>query len=60
MTQRILATLLAAALLAACGKYGPPLRTGEATGGGVSGVTAGHRANCDDPEHDHDASQETP
>ena len=60
MTKRILATLVTLALLAACGKYAPPLRAGEASGAGVSDVTAGHPADCEDPEHDHDASQETP
>ena len=60
MTKQILATLVTLALLAACGKYGPPLRAGEAAGAGVSGVTVGHPADCEDPGHDHDASQEMP
>ena len=60
MTRRVLATLVAAALLAACGKYAPPLRAGEASAASAGGATAGHPADCEDPEHDHDASRETP
>ena len=52
MTRAVLALVLVA-LLAGCGKYGPPVRASEAGRAGVSGVTAGHPAGCQDPAHGH-------
>jgi hypothetical protein len=52
MTRAVLALALAA-VLAGCGKYGPPVRASEAGRAGVSGVTAGHPAGCQDPDHHH-------
>ena len=54
MTRRILAVLLLGSLLLGCGRYGAPVRAGA----DVSGVTAGHAASCNDPEHDHDDTEE--
>jgi hypothetical protein len=52
MTHAVLALALGALLLG-CGKYGPPVRASAAGGAGVSDVTAGHPAGCQDPDHDH-------
>jgi hypothetical protein len=52
MTRAAL-TFALMALIAGCGKYGPPVR--ESAAGSVSGVTAGHPAGCQDPDHHHGA-----
>ena len=57
MTRRVMAGLTLGALLLGCGKYGPPLRPGEA---GVSPVTAGHPLDCEDTQHAHEEDEETP
>ena len=51
--------LVLAVLLAGCGRYGKPLRAGEAEAR-ASGVTAHDTATCEDPQHDHLASSDGP